>query len=166
MKILYYGSACDEEWFVEASKIKKMPSYVAQYKFEMALLNGFSEIDDIDMETHYLYQENYYPTGHFLKFKSKIKKINQRYKVKYISYINLPLLKEIDFFLKGLLITLKWAVKNRKNKEKIIFTPFNYTPLSLGVWLAAKLARIKRANVFTDLSSDIINKERQANMIF
>ncbi|KWX87933.1 hypothetical protein AMQ83_10010 [Paenibacillus riograndensis] len=60
---------------------------------------------------------------------------------------------------------MKWELKNRKSKKKVIFTPFNYTPLSLGIFVASKITRIKRANVFTDLSSDIINKERQGDMI-
>lgn len=55
---------------------------------------------------------------------------------------------------------------NLKIKEKTILTPFNYTPLSLGIYLAAKLMGIKRLNVFTDLSSDIINQKRQKDMIW
>ena len=48
MKILYFGSACDREWFNKVSKAKTMPYHVAQYMFEMALIEGFSNIDDID----------------------------------------------------------------------------------------------------------------------
>ncbi|WP_282938854.1 hypothetical protein [Paenibacillus sp. RC67] len=74
MKILYFGSACDKEWFEEASTIKAMPAHVAQYRFEMALITGFSARNDIDMDLYYLYQEPYYPKGKFLKFYSRKKK--------------------------------------------------------------------------------------------
>ncbi|MFC6648999.1 hypothetical protein [Paenibacillus rhizoplanae] len=76
------------------------------------------------------------------------------------------MLKEIIFFLKGFLKTLFWGIKNRREKEKVILTAFNYTPLSVGIFLAAKLFSINRINIFTDLSSDIINDQRQKDMIW
>ncbi|EHL68896.1 hypothetical protein HMPREF1014_04368 [Bacillus sp. 7_6_55CFAA_CT2] len=66
--------------------------------------------------------------------------------------------------VQGVYLTLKWGLKNFKDKEKVILTPFNYTPLSLGIYIASKLLRIKRVNIFTDLSSDIMNNNRQKEM--
>ncbi|AXR19910.1 MULTISPECIES: glycosyltransferase [Bacillus] len=164
MKILYFGSLCDEEWFESISNTTGLPSRVAQYSFEKALVNGFSEIKDINMEIYYLYQEQYYPKGKFLKFKKRKKQLNNKNMVRYLSNINLPLIKEIYSVVQGMYITLKWGLKNFKSKEKVILTPFNYTPLSFGIYIASKLLGIKRVNIFTDLSSDIINANRQKEM--
>ena len=40
MEILYFGSLCDKEWFNEISGKKALPYQVAQYTFEMALINN------------------------------------------------------------------------------------------------------------------------------
>jgi len=166
MNILYFGSACDREWFEKVSMIKAVPYHVAQYRFEMALVEGLSSIDDINMEIFYLYQDSYYPKGRFLKFKSKTRSLNWKYMVKYLPGLNLPILKEfINLFL-GMYRTLIWAVKNRTETSKLILTPFNYAPLSLGIFFIAKIFGIKRVNIFTDLSSDIINDTRQKDMIW
>lgn len=164
MKILYFGSVCDEEWFDTVSSKKSMPSQVAQYMFEKALVSGFSDIENIDMNIYYLYQEPYYPKGTYLRFKKRIKKLNNKYTVRYLSNINLPFVKEIFSFFQGLTLTMIWGLENRNNDQKIILTPFNYTPLSLGIYLASKVFRIKRVNIFTDLSSDILSLKRQKEM--
>ncbi|MBG9750881.1 glycosyltransferase [Bacillus thuringiensis] len=164
MKILYFGSLCDKEWFESISNAKGLPSSVAQYSFEKALVNGILESKDVDMEIYYLYQEQYYPKGRFLKFKKRKKWLNDKNMVRYLSNINLPLIKEIYSVVQGVYLTLKWGLKNFKDKEKVILTPFNYTPLSLGIYIASKLLRIKRVNIFTDLSSDIMNNNRQKEM--
>ena len=166
MKILYFGSACDTEWFDNVSKNKAMPYNVAQYRFEMALVKGFSSIEDIDMRIFYLYQELYYPNGKYLWFKSRVKKLNERYTVTYISGINLPVIKELYNFFCGFFLTLKWGIKNRKEPDKVILSPFQYTPLSLGILVTARILKIKRANIFTDLSADIMNENRQQDMIW
>jgi glycosyltransferase involved in cell wall biosynthesis len=165
MKILYFGSACDKEWFDKVSKIKAMPYGVAQYRFETALLDGLASIDDLDMEIFYLYQESYYPKGRFLTYKSKVRKLNSKHFVNHLPGINLPIFKEIFWLFVGFFLTLKFAFTNRHQNDKLILTPFNYAPLSLGIFLGSKLFGIKRANVFTDLSSDIMNDKRQKDMI-
>ena len=166
MKILYFGSACDKEWFDKISQLKSTPYSTAQYRFEMALLAGFAEMDEIEMEIFYLHQEDYYPKGHFLIYKTKLKELNQRHVIKYLPGMNLPIIKEIFNLLLGIFLTLKWAIVNRNEQNKIILTPFNYAPLSLGTLFIANIFGIKRANVFTDLSGDIMNEKRQKDMIW
>jgi len=166
MKILYFGSACDKEWFDEVSKVKAMPYNVAEYRFEMALLEGFTSQDNIHLDIFYLYQDAYYPKGKFLNFKSKTKKLNQKFKVKYLPGLNLPIFKELFNLFLGMISTLKWVIINRHETNKLILTPFNYVPLSLGISMVSKIYGIKRVNVFTDLSSDIMNDKRQKDMIW
>lgn len=166
MKILYLGSLCDDEWYTSEIVSKGIPSRIAQYSFEKALMNGFVENNDIEMSIAYLYQDEYYPTGKYLITRGKEKKINEKYFVRHLPIINLPILKEINSMIQGAVFTLKWGLKNFGQKDKVILTPFNYTPLSLGVLLIAKLLKIKRINIFTDLSSDIMNTKRQKNMHF
>lgn len=166
MKILYFGSACDKEWFNKISSEKAQPYHVAQYMFEMALIEGFSNFQNIDMKIYYLYQEQYFPKGKLFFFKARSKKLNDKYMVNYLPNINLPILKELYFILVGMVLTLKWAINNRKEKNKLILTAFNYTPLSLGIYVVAKTLGIIRVNIFTDLSSHIINDQRQKDMFW
>lgn len=165
MKILYFGSACDQEWFNHISQTIGMPSIVAQYKFETALLDGLSCVENIDLTIYYVYQQTYYPKGKYKFIKSKIKTINEKLSVTYINTVYFPIIKEFSFFLAGIFLTLKWMIKNNNEPEKIILTPFHYTPLALGILLIAKIFRIKRVNIFTDLSTDILNTKRQKEMI-
>ncbi|WP_100401588.1 glycosyltransferase [Bacillus sp. FJAT-42315] len=164
MNILYFGSLCDKEWFEQVCNNNRTPSRVAQFMFETALVEGFSKYENIQIDIHYLYQEPYYPKGKFLKFKGGTTKLNQKDTVRYIPRINLPLIKEFYSFFQGMLLTTNWSIKQRKNKQKLILTPFNYTPLSLGILVAAKLLRIKRVNIFTDMSTDILTLKRQKDM--
>lgn len=166
MKVLYFGSACDREWFNKILIRKNMPFRVAQYMFEMALIKGFADIGNIDMKIYYIYQEDYYPKGEYLLFKSRRRKLNSKFLVTYLPYINLPILRELSYFIVGAVLTLIWIFKNRKESRKVILTPFNYTPLSLGIFIIAKFFRVKRVNIFTDLSNHILTKERQKNMIW
>jgi hypothetical protein len=166
MNILYFGSVCDEEWFTKISAKTAIPSMVAQYMFEKALVDGFSSINNLNMKIYYLFQEPYYPKGTYLRFKKRRKQLNSRLTVNYLARINLPFIKELYSFFQGFIQTTKWAIKNLKKKEKVILTPYNYTPLSLGILIASKLFGIKRINIFTDLSSDIINSERQKDMVW
>lgn len=164
MEILYIGSLCDEEWFSSTHKKNGLPSRVAQYNFEKALMEGFIENDIINIDVNYLYQEDYFPKGNHLLFRKKVRKLNKKLNVNYLSYINIPFVKEIYLLIKGIILTLQWVKKHNIKREKLILTAFNYTPFSLGVLIASRLFKVKRINIFTDLSSDIINPTRQRNM--
>lgn len=159
MKILYMGSVCDKERYNIMQKKNPRPYYTAQYMFEMSLIEGFSK-NNVDMSIYCIVQEPNYPNAS-LYFRNKEKKINEKYSVKYISFINLIFLKEVMFLLNSFCISLSWCLKNINEKEKIILTPFNYPPVSIGLWFASKICGVKRVNIFTDLSQDIMTKERQ-----
>lgn len=165
MNILYFGSYCDKEWFSKVIDKSKSPFQVAQYSFEEALINGFNMLNDINLDLNYIFLENYYPKGQFLYIKKQKKEIEKKLMLTYIPIINLPILKEIYMVFQGFLFTSKWAINNHKNNKKIILTSFNYTPFALGTYLASKIFKIKRVNIFTDLSSDILNR-RKKNMSF
>jgi glycosyltransferase involved in cell wall biosynthesis len=166
LKILYFGSACDKERYNKVSHNKSKPWYTAQYLFEMALLRGFSDYGHIEIKIYYMHQEPYFPKGSNLKFTSGKKQLNNKYIVQYIPVWNILLVKELCYFIQGFFLTLKWGINNKKEKRKVVLTPYQYTPLSLGVYIASKLLGIKRANIFTDLSSDIINFKRQKDMVW
>lgn len=166
MEILYFGTACDREWFNKISEYRKISFNVAQYMFEMALIEGFSKIDNANMKIYYFYQDAYYPKGYNLFFSPKNKKLNEKYSVQYLLSLNLPIIKEILNIFLGLFITLKWIIKNRKKKNKIVLTSFNYPTLSLGIYIITNMFNIKRANMFPDLSQDTMSQIRQKNMIW
>ncbi|WP_075981923.1 glycosyltransferase [Bacillus massilinigeriensis] len=166
MEILYFGSYCEEEWSDSVIKNSGLPFKVAQYSFEKAFINGVIELKDVNMQIYYLNQEPYYPRGTNFRYKSRSTIINEKMILHHLSNINYPFIKELISFLQGIGVTLRWFWKNRMIKEKVVLTPFNYTPLSLGIYLTAKLFRIKRVNIFTDLSGHILTSTRQKNMIW
>lgn len=164
MKILYFGSLCDEEWFNETVNKSEMAFSVAQYSFEKSLIEGLSKDPTHEMKIYNLHQEVYYPKGHHLFFRKEKNKLNERYMVHYLFTINLPVLKESILFIQGVLLTFLWIVTNFSAKDKVILTPFNYTPLSLGIYFSSWIFKVKRVNIFTDLSSDILKSTKRQNM--
>ena len=168
MQILYFGSACDKDWFNKTIHDRLMPCNIAQYLFEMALIEGLTTQPDcaIELEAYYLQLEPYYPQGFSIFYKSQIICNFNKVIIKCVPGVNIPILKELLYFFGGLVLTLKWIINNRKHSQKIILTPFQYTPLALGVMLVTSFFHVKRVNVFTDLSSDIMNENRQRSMIW
>ncbi len=161
MKILYFGTACDEEWFKKICEQNVMPYQVAQYNFETALIDGFSNNKEINLDINYIYQGPVYPNSLFLKLKKGKRRLNKKYYVNYYSNINIQIIKDFVYFLKVIYHSAKWAIEYKNDEKKIILTGINYLPMDLALFLVAKLFKLKRANVFTDLTSDILSEKRQ-----
>lgn len=73
MKILYMGSACDQERYNSMQKKDPRPYYTAQYMFEMSLIEGFSK-QNVDMNIYCIVQEPNYPNAS-LYFRNKEKRL-------------------------------------------------------------------------------------------
>jgi glycosyltransferase involved in cell wall biosynthesis len=159
MKILYYGSFCDDAFFNKFFNKKTKPSSFAQYNFESALLSGMVNLNEVTIDASCIYQDSYFPKSNCFIFRSKKKTIKRNFSVRYIPYLNFTLIRELCFFLFSFIYTFLWCLKNIKHKEKSILTSFSYVPVSIGIILAAKIFKVKRINIYTDLSSMINTKE-------
>lgn len=160
MEILYYGLACDNEYFEKNSKKANSPYIVAQQMFEIAMIEQLENNKDLNLNCNYILQDKSFPNSENLYVKSSIKKLTEKTSVKYVSYLNLPMIKFISLFISTFIRTFNWCMKNRGNKEKAILSAVNYLPVSYANMLVSKIFGVKNTCIFTDTTSFISLKER------
>lgn len=166
MEVLYYGLACDEEYFERNSKKSNSPYIVAQQMFEVAMLEELEKNKDINLSCNYILQDSSFPKSENLYIKSIVRKITDKVSTRYISYLNLPGIKFISLFISTFIRTFKWCVKYRDNKEKVILSAVNYLPVSYANMIVSKMLNVKNTCIFTDTTSFISLKERVNKMSF
>ena len=166
MKVLYYGLACDKEYFEKNSKKTNAPYIVAQQMFEVAMIEQLEKDIDIELDCNYILQDKSFPNSENFYIKSSIKKLTEKTNVKYLSYLNLPGIKFISLFVSTFIRTFKWCIKNRRNKEKVILSSVNYLPVSYANMIVSKILGVKNTCIFTDTTSFIALKERINKMSF
>lgn len=158
MKILYFGKICDEHIFQELEK-KKHPYFVAQYMYEKALIDQIKENENIGLDIVSIYQTDYYPNDKF--FINKNSSLN---KFKYLTYINLPFVREICFFMDSIRRILIWFKNNRKRNDLVILASNHFPPVSLAIVLLGALLGVPRVVTFTDLSNFTYSDKRISKM--
>lgn len=160
MNILYFGKIVDEQLHKEEETKRKNPYNTAQYSYEKVFCDEMCKKSK--MEIISIYQMNNFPKGQ-LFFTRKNQEF-QNTKLKYIHFINIPFLKEVCYFFSTCIRIIKWGIKNRKQKDKYIYSNTHYAPVSLGVVLIGKLFKIKKVVTFTDLSLFTYSEERIKKM--
>lgn len=123
MNILYASNICSNKEFKKiydmCNEIKPLQSI---QKFNKLLCEGLVEIDNV-----YLDILTSAPINHkmckkiFWKGKSE-KEEGVQYN--YCFMINLPIIKFISLFFSSFVQTIKWMIKNKKNKKVIIYDAF------------------------------------------
>lgn len=161
MNILYFGSACSEERLHQIINSHPRPYFIAQYNLEMALIKGITENGIKNLKIYNIPQ--FKKQKKFFYFTRPTEKLIEGIDVSYLPVVNIPLIKELLLFVYTFFTTIFYLAKKNR-KETVILSAFNYTPISLGTFFAAKILRFNRANIFTDLSKDIFTKKRQINM--
>lgn len=149
MKILYYGTVCDENLYNKILKIDSNPYMVAQYSFETAFLSEVFR-SKIYVDCQYIPQCSRFPIFEKLFFLRETKNSVSNITIKYIPSINLPILRLISIFVSTLFISMKWVLKNRKDENCIFLSSINYLPVSLANHIVAKVFSVKNVCFFTD----------------
>lgn len=164
MKILYFGSACDKEWFNTVSMKNKTPFSVAQYTFELALIKEILNCSDVDI--NYIYRDKYFPNNKlFFLDIGKCRKLLGT-KVNLISFINIPFIKELCMMINGFIKTLYWGIANRNEKDKIIMLAIQYAPVAAGVKLASSILNLSRVIIITDVAKSTYDENKINTMPF
>lgn len=159
MKILYFGSYCDEQLYAKRVA-QQVPFFVAQFSYEQALCEEFVRAGDMDIEFITIYQTGYYPKDKLLW---RVKRHpGSRFRV--LGFLNLPFFREASYFFSALFQLSRWAIKNRREREKCVYMSTHFTPVSAAVVLFTKLFRIKRIVTFTDLSLFTFQQSRIRQM--
>lgn len=160
MNILYFGKIVDEQLHKEEEEKRQNPYNTAQYSYEKAFCDEMCI--NATMEIVSIYQMNNFPKSKFLFCRKK--KNYKNTKLKYIHYVNIPFLKEICYFISTCIKILNWKIKNRKQKDLLIYANTHYAPVSLGIVLMGKILRTKKVITFTDLSLFTYSEERIEKM--
>lgn len=166
MKILYYGLSCDQDFFEERLKRNPSPYIVAQQAFEVAMIEEFEKYNDIDFNCNYIPQESSSFHSKIFYIRARQRQLTKKTKVKYLSCLNLPIIKFIWLFFAALFRTLNFAICKRKDSNKLILSSVNYLPISYANRLICKMFKIKSVCIFTDSTAFLSLKERIANMSF
>lgn len=157
MNILYFGQICDEELYKAIEK-KQLPYFIAQYMYEKALYDELIKNKELDIEFNSIYQTEYFPEDKII-FTRKDKN-----KIQYLSFINLPYLRELSYFISTCSKIGRWYLKNRNNRNKCIYLSCHFAPVSLAVILTSSILSIKKVVTFTDLALFSYSKNRVKSM--
>lgn len=149
MKILYYGTVCDEKLYNQILELSTEPYMVAQYSFETALLSEIVE-KKTNIECQYIPITPTFPAYKKVFFFRRAKYNADNILVKYIPAINLPVIKFISIFISTLLISIKWSVKNHHESNRLILSSINYLPVSCANHIVARIFAQKNVCIFTD----------------
>ncbi|MFJ5747622.1 glycosyltransferase [Peribacillus frigoritolerans] len=150
MKILYFGTVCTNNEFEKVSEKSKVKPSAAPQNFENLLLNGFSEIENAEIECNTFPPIAAYPSGYLPFWGRKRNIINNKIVTKWIPAINIQVLKQAIYFFLSFFITLLWARRN-PNENKIVLLYSIYAPIAYGTLLASKITNSKICVVVPDL---------------
>lgn len=154
MKVLYFGKFCDTDIF-KLRESKEQPFFVAQYMYEKALYEQIKNDTEIDIEVISIYQTEYFPKDNFV-----FSKDNSKLNIKYLKFLNLPFIREISYFVSASYHIIKWAIKNKDERSKCIYSSCHFPPVSAAVVFMSRVIKIRNFITFTDLSVFTYSQDR------
>lgn len=153
MNILYFGIVGSGDYYNKYIQNQGKPYNIAQYSLEKSLVEGFLENGMENIKINTIPQYEYFKSPKIF-FNNK-NDVYNNVNINYIPLLNIPILKEIVFFLSSFFITLIWGIKYRKSKDNIVFSAFNYVPIALGIKFASLFFDCRRVILYCDLFQDI-----------
>ncbi len=150
MKILFVGSLIKSDTLdaiVRKSRVKPSNSAV---NFENMLIKGLTE-NGVDVDVISLPTVSTYPGGSIPFWGSRVEQLGFGLQAHWIPCINLPFLKQLTARVNCAWMVFAWLLKNRKNKDKIIFNYSIYPPYSTATIHVARLFEVKTSSIITDL---------------
>ena len=148
MNILYASNICSDMEFKKIYDICNPKPLQSIQKFNKLLCEGLENIDEINIDIITSAPVNRKMCKKIF-WKSKQEKV-RKIQYNYCSMINLPIIKFISLFFSSMLQTLKWILRNKKQKKVVIYDAF--CPIIANI--AAFLGRIFGAKIigmYTDL---------------
>lgn len=150
MKYLYLGSAISQATADDITLKSKVKPSVAPVNLQRNLLKGFSKwIAPDDFSVLSLPPIGMYPGGCYFGWGSRREEVSG-YTVQYIPALNLPIFKQTTVFFSTLFLLIKWGIRNRKEKEKVIITYGQTLYINLAQQFFCRLFRVKSCNIVTD----------------
>lgn len=151
LKILYFGTVCEDRVFEDICLKSKVKPSAAPQNFEKLLIDGLDGILDLEVHANTFPPIPAYPNGFLLFWGRKQNKLTDNIITNWIPAINIQIIKQISYFIFSFFITLLWLFKNRKNKNKVILLYSIYMPIAYGTIFLAKIAKCKICVIVPDL---------------
>ena len=161
MKILYFGTICNEKRFVEICKKSLVKPSAAPQNFETLLINGFDGLPNVEIDANTFPPVPAFPKGYALFWGRKIDNLTEKIDARWIPALNIQIIKQICLFFFSFCFTLSWLVKNRREKRKTILLYSIYMPIAYGTVFLAKLAKCNIVVIVPDLPRFMFTYSRQ-----
>lgn len=162
MKILYFGTVCNLEYYEKLLASCSEKPTVATIVFETAILEGFKK-NGVEVEIHSFPMIPTFPKSKLLYWNEKEEKLDCGYKCKWLSTINLPGLKQLSRRLCARKIMKKWISENKN--EGVIFT-YSIPPfLVKDVVHFGRQHNIKTVAIIPDLLRDMYINSNPKSLI-
>ncbi|MGG0259139.1 glycosyltransferase [Bacillus mycoides] len=153
MKILYFGTVCNEDSFEKICSNSKIKPSAAPQNFEMSLIKGIDKISNVEIQANAFVPIPAFPNGYLLFWGRKKEKLTDNITTKWLPAINIQVIKQLCLFLFSFLVTLIWLIENRNDRNKVITLYSIYAPVACGIIPLAKLAKCKVNVIVPDLPS-------------
>lgn len=158
IKILFISATCSKNKYNKIYKTRTKPMIDSSQKFFDMFLNGFSEMDNIDIECLSIL-----PVSSSCYKKKIIKHSSEKcgvIKYNYLGFINLPIIRNIILWFKIRKMTKIWCKKNKDNVSCVICDALILEASNASKKIAKKF-NIKTIGFLTDLpktTTSITNK--------
>ncbi|HDR4945896.1 TPA: glycosyltransferase [Bacillus cereus] len=153
MKMLYFGTVCNEDSFEEICSNSKIKPSAAPQNFEMSLIKGMDKIPNLEIQANSFVPIPTFPNGYLLFWGRKKEKLTDNITTKWLPAINIQVVKQLFLFLFSFFVTLMWLIENRNDRNKVITLYSIYAPVACGIIPLAKLAKCKVNVIVPDLPS-------------
>lgn len=158
MKILYFGTVCNEEHYSRLlSEFRVKPS-VAPLVFESALLKGFAQ-NQADLEVRSFPVIPAFPKSKHLGWGSRQETLESGYTNRWIRAINISVIKQLSQRISSHCTLKKWLKENAR-EEKAVLIYSAYQPIAKSIVSLCKKHGTKCYAIIPDLPRDMYNVSR------
>jgi glycosyltransferase involved in cell wall biosynthesis len=158
MDILYYGYFAGDGFSEEIKKLTYYHSMVGALYFCQELALGFDE-NKASVSLCSLIPYRWRETKQIF-FHRESESYRGKYKVSYLSFINLAILQEISYIFSSISQALRWAKKTKgSGKRAVLIELNNYLPVVLGNMIVCKLKGIHLSTYMHDANIDLYNDD-------
>ena len=119
MKILYLGTVCSSKDFEEIIRKSRFKPSAAPQTFETMFIDGLAK-EDVELDLYSFPMIKTFPGSRFFCWGNHKKCIHDRFILKWLPAINLPVIKELCFRISSKIVIRRWLRKNSHEKSKCI----------------------------------------------
>ena len=160
MKVLFVGSLINGDTLDTIVRLSRVKPSNSAVNFENMLIKGMVE-NGIDVDVISLPTVGTFPGGNMALWGAREEKLDFGKTIRWIPCINLPVLKQFTAQISTMFMLVRWILKNRAVKDKLIFNYSIYPPYSSATQHIGRLFGVKTSSIITDLPEALYQmKER------